>query len=128
MANGWTPHEFTSDVDKFRTEVAGISRFDGGDLPESGLDAIEAALELPFDDEAMRRIYLVSDATFHSSSASGAAAADIALRLEQERALLEVFSHPQFESDYRPLLGKSGSFHEVENFGKVLEEGRVLED
>ena len=121
-------HELTSDVDKFRTEVAGISRFDGGDLPESALDAIEAALELPFDDDAMRRFYLVSDATFHTSSTSGATAADIALRLEQERALMEVFSRPQFESDYQPLLGKSGRFHEVENFGKVLEEGRVLED
>jgi Mg-chelatase subunit ChlD len=121
-------NEFTSDVDEFRTEVAAISRYDGGDLPESALDAIEAALALPFDDQAMRRIYLVTDAAFHSPSASGATAADIAQRLEKQRALLEVFSRPQFERAYAPLLGKSGRFHEVENFGKVLEEGRVLED
>lgn len=121
-------HDFTSDVDEFRTQVAEISRFDGGDLPESALDAVEAALDLPFDGSAMHRIYLVTDATFHSPTASGATATDLARRLEVERVLLEVFSRPQFEPDYRVLLGDSGKFREVENFGKVLEEGRVLED
>lgn len=121
-------HDFTSDVEEFRTQVADISRFDGGDLPESALDAIEAALKLPFDEDAMHRIYLVTDATFHSPAASGATAVRIAEQLEEKRALLEVFSRPQFQSDYQAILGKSGRFHEVENFGKVLEEGRVLED
>lgn len=121
-------HEFTTDVAKFREQVAAISRYDGGDLPESALDALEVALNLPFEEHAMRRIYLVTDATFHSPAASGATTVDVASRLEKERVLLEVFSRPQFESDYHPLLGKSGRFHEVENFGKVLEEGRVLED
>ena len=121
-------HEFTSDVDKFRSEVADISRFDGGDLPESALDAIEAALNLPFDENAMRRIYLVTDAAFHSPSASGATADDIVQKLEDNRMLLEVFSRPPFASAYCPLIGKTGRFHEVENFGKMLEEGRILED
>ncbi len=121
-------HDFTADVDEFRAQVTEISRFDGGDLPESALDAIEAALDLPFDESAMRRIYLVTDAAFHSVTAAGASASTIARRLEEERVLLEVFSRPQFEDDYRVLLGDSGRFREVENFGKVLEEGRVLED
>jgi len=121
-------HEFTRDVGEFRTQVSAVSRYDGGDLPESALDAIEAALKLPFDDSAMRRFYLVTDATFHAPAASGASAADLAARLEEERVHLEVFSRPQFEQDYRVLLGASGKFFEVENFGKVLEEGRVLED
>ena len=121
-------HQFTSDVGEFRKQVAAVSRYDGGDLPESALDALEAALNLPFKEDAMRRIYLVTDATFHPSSSSGATAIDIASRLEEQRVLLEVFSRPQFESDYGLLIGKSGRFHEVENFGTVLEEGRVLED
>jgi hypothetical protein len=121
-------HDFTSDVDEFRTQVSEISRFDGGDLPESALDAIEAALTLPFDDSAMRRFYLVTDAAFHSPTASGATAADLARKLEEKRVFLEVFSRPQFDQDYQPLLGDSGKFREVENFGRVLEEGRVLED
>ncbi|MHB8898850.1 MAG: vWA domain-containing protein [Thermoguttaceae bacterium] len=120
--------DFTSDVDQFRSQVAAISRYDGGDLPESALDAIEAALKLPFDQSAMRRFYLVTDASFHEPAASGATAADIARALEQARVHLEVFSRPEFEKDYQVLLGKSGNFREVENFGKALEEGRVLED
>lgn len=120
--------QFTSDMGQFRTQVSAISRFDGGDLPESALDAMEAALKLPFGDSAMRRFYLVTDATYHSPSASGATAVDIADRLERERILLEVFSRPQFEADYGVVLGSSGKFREVENFGKVLAEGRVLED
>lgn len=121
-------HPFTSDVEEFRKQVAAISRYDGGDLPESALDALEVALDLPFKEDAMRRIYLVTDATFHSPAASGATPVDIGSRLEQQRVLLEVFSRPQFERDYRTLLGTAGRFHEVENFGTALEEGRVLED
>jgi hypothetical protein len=120
--------KFTDDVHDFRTQVAEIARFDGGDLPESALDAIEAALDLPFDDSAMRRFYLVTDAAFHAPTGSGASVGEIAARLEAERVRLDVFSRPQFEADYQPLTGSSGRFREVENFGKVLEEGRVLED
>ncbi len=121
-------HAFTDNVAEFRSQVEGVSRFDGGDLPESALDAIETALALPFDPEAMRRFYLVTDATSHSPAVSGVSAADLARRLEEQRVHLEVFSRPQFEQDYQALLGDSGRFREVENFGKVLEEGRVLED
>lgn len=121
-------HEFTGNVEIFRAQAASVARYDGGDLPESALDAIETALDLPFGESAMRRFYLVTDATYHSPSQSGATAAEVALRLKEKRVHLEVFSRPQFEEDYKVLLGDSGRFREVENFGKVLEEGRVLED
>ncbi len=121
-------HGFTTDIAAFRSQVAGISRFDGGDLPESALDALAAALELPFDDSAMRRVYLVTDAAFHCPTAAGADAVEIARSLEQHRVLLEVFCRPQYEADYQVLLGSSGRFREIENFGKLLEEGRILED
>jgi hypothetical protein len=39
-----------------------------------------------------------------------------------------VFSRAQFEEDYQTLIAEAGRFQEIENFGGVLTEGRVLED
>lgn len=121
-------HGFTSAIDEFQMWVEGLRRFDGGDLPESALDALEEALALPLDKKALRRFFLVTDADYHEPSRSGATAQQIADRLAQEGVLLYVFSRPEYEAMYRVLLGKLGRFQEVENFGRLLAEGRVLED
>jgi len=121
-------HDFTTDIEEFRSSVAGIERFDGGDLPESALDALEEALSLALEEEAIRRFYLVTDAPYHEPTRSGATAADVADRLERGRVVLYVFSRPEFEGDYRRLLSAPGRFQEIENFGPVFSEGRVLED
>jgi hypothetical protein len=119
---------FTADAQRFRSNVASVKRFDGGDLPESSLDALEAALDLPYAPGAVRRLYLVTDAVFHEPTSSGRTVAEIARRLEHDKVLLSVFSRPEFEKDYAPLLGPYGRFGEIEEFGRVLTEGRVLED
>jgi len=121
-------HEFTTNITQFQAWVEQLARFDGGDLPESALDALEEALSLPVDQEALRRFYLVTDAAFHEPSRSGATAQQIARRLEKAGVLLYVFSRLEYEDEYRVLLGKLGKFREVENFGRLLAEARVLED
>ena len=108
--------------------MGGVKRFDGGDLPESALDAIEVALSLPFDESAIRRFYLVTDAAFHEPGLSGARAPDIVARLEREQVLLNVFSRAEFRDAYGGLVGDCGKFQELQDFGKVLAEGRILED
>jgi len=115
-------------VGEFQGWVSGIERFDGGDLPESALDALEEALELPFHDGSIRRFYLVTDARYHDPTRSGLTADELAGQLEAGRVLLHVFSRSQYEADYRTLLGESGRFDEIESFGRMLSEGRVLED
>lgn len=119
---------FTSDVREFQTWAGRLKRFDGGDLPESALDALQAALELPLDPAAIRRFYLVTDAAYHQPSASGATAAELASRLVEQRVALYVFSRASLEEIYRVLVGSSGRFREIENFGQALSEGRILED
>jgi hypothetical protein len=121
-------HDFTDDVEQFQRWVSTIKRFDGGDVPESSLDAIELALSLPFHKNAIRRIILVTDAPFHEITASGAKVADISARLQQQHIFLEVFSRAVFQSNYADLVGDSGKFESLEDFGKVLAEGRILED
>jgi hypothetical protein len=127
--NPWLDkHEFTSDVGQFRGWVEHLKRFDGGDLPESALDALEEALALPLDPKAMRLFYLVTDAEYHEPTKSGHKLAEVVAQLGQARVQLHVFCRPEFEKAYRPLLVESGKFEEIENFGKVLSEGRILED
>jgi hypothetical protein len=120
-------HPFTSDAEEFRREVVSLQRFDGGDLPESALDALEEALDLPFDAGSIRRFYLVTDAQFHEPTSKGTRASAIAARLERSKVLLTVFSKEEFRREYEKL-GGSVHFQEIEGFGQALSEGRVLED
>jgi hypothetical protein len=119
---------FTDDVAVFRSGVEGLRRFDGGDLPESALDALLAALELPFDEQAMRRFFLVTDARFHAPAKSGESAAVVAQRLAERRVLLQVFTQPEIRGEYQPLVGSAGRVQTIADFGQVLSEGRILED
>ncbi len=119
---------FAADVGQFVGWVGRIGRFDGGDLPESALDALDRALKLPMEKKALRRFYLVTDAEYHEPSQSGATAEQLAARLEEQGVLLSVFSKPQFRAKYEKLTGESGKFREIEDFGEVLSRGRMLED
>ena len=121
-------HEFTDDAKEFQRWAAELRRFDGGDLPESALDALEEALRLPLDEGALHYFYLVTDAGFHAPTQSGETVETIAQRLGEKRVMLRVFSRAEYASQYAPLLGTAGRFDEIEEFGKVLSAGRILED
>lgn len=119
---------FTADVAVFRQGVESLRRFDGGDLPESSLDALLAALQLPFDEQAMRRFYLVTDARFHAPAKTGESAAAVAERLAEKRVWLQVFTQPEMRLEYQTLVGSAGRVQTIADFGQVLSEGRILED
>jgi hypothetical protein len=121
-------HDFTKDAVEFQTWVTNLPRFERSDVHQSALDALEEALSLPLDERAMHLFYLVSDASYHEPSRSGAKAADVAAKLEKAKVQLHVFSEAEYEADYRKVIVGGGKFQEMENFGKVLSEGRVLED
>ena len=118
-------HQFTADVAQFREYVGAVQRFDGGDLPESSLEAIAEALKLPLAEESMRRFYLVTDAAFHEATPT--AAAEIAKQLLNERVLLSVFTQAEFQDDYARITDPE-NIQSIEDFGQVLSDGRILED
>jgi len=119
---------FTSDVEQFLEAAGSVERFRSGNAAESALDALEEALSLTFDEHAIRRFYLVTDAGYHQRSRSGATAHDVMVRLEKQNVSLCVFSQPKFKADYAKLLGETGRFRDIRNFGKVLRQGRFLGD
>jgi len=118
--------DFTSDAEEFVAAVDDVKRFEGVDPPESALDALEAALELPLDDKAIRRFYLVTDAPYHQKTVSGLGPEEIASRLAEKNVLLVVFSRAEYKDQYAKVLGETGRFQEIETFGEVLSQGRVL--
>jgi Mg-chelatase subunit ChlD len=122
-------HPFTDDPVEFQRHVESLKRFDGGDLPESALDALEQAVDLPFNERSIRRVYLVTDALFHEKTTkTGARAVEIARRLEAKKMLLNIFSSEEFREAYSQLASAPERFQQIEGFGRVLSEGRLLED
>lgn len=123
--------EFTEDELSFQDAVENIARFQGGDLPESALDALEAAIVRigKNPEKHAVRFYLVTDQAFHpQTTESKLDAAALAQKLSESGVMLEVFARPRFKDDFLPLIGDCGHFREIENFGEVLMKGRFLED
>jgi hypothetical protein len=116
----------TNDDKKFHDAVVKLRRFEGGDIPDSALDALEKALELKFDGKSNRRFYLVTDAPYQEPTRSGATAETIAEELKKRRVMLRVFSILEFKASYEKLLGDTGRFMPLQTFGQVLGEARVL--
>ena len=124
--------DFTEDIGLFQTAVTHLKRFDGGDLPESSLDALIEAMrmiEKSSQNGTVRRFFLVTDESFHPKTADGRFdVPKVSALLREKGILLDVFCRPQYEKDYAQLLGEWGNFMEIENFGRVLAEGRILEN
>jgi hypothetical protein len=53
---------FTSDAGAFRKEVAKLVAKGGGDIPESSLEAVREASSQPFRKDAMKVLFLITDA------------------------------------------------------------------
>ena len=124
-----TSFDFTDSVSKFQENLGLLRRFDGGDLPESALDALELACNnFTFTDGSLRRFYLITDADYHPETQSGLDVEAVYKRIAEKNAYLEVFSRPDFSPSYNRLIRNSGKFQEIENFGAIFSEGRILED
>ncbi len=124
---GWLDERsFTKDYSRFHDSIKDLTRFDGGDLPDSALDALEESLKLKLDKNSARCFYLVTDAPYHEPTRSGKTAEQFAEELKKRRVLLRVFSKPEYEKDYAKLLGETGRFIPIRSFGQVLREGHIL--
>ncbi len=123
--------DFTENELFFQSDVENIARFEGGDLPESALDALELAVSKiqKSPEKHAVRFYLVTDQAFHpQTTVSKLDTAAVAKMLYENGVMLEVFARPPFRDDFLPLIGDCGHFREIENFGDVLTQGRFLED
>jgi molecular chaperone DnaK len=109
-------YPFTDSVSGFKKTVAGMTAFGGGDQPESALDAIAKALEMPGRDDVQRVVILITDAPAHDPGQNGLTLDALAGRLASERAALYVVSTVQFRrKQYQRLIesAANGQFFEM---------------
>ena len=65
-------YDFTNDLSTFVSNVNGIATTNGGDEPESGLEAImNGALTMNFDTDAEKRFIVITNASFHNFGETG---------------------------------------------------------
>lgn len=74
----FTKGSFTDDYDDFARQVDTVKADGGGDSPESSLDALDAAAQLPFRPNAQKVIILITDAAPKMPDYSGKNVLDIA--------------------------------------------------
>lgn len=70
-------HGFARAAEEFRSWVAGLDDHGGGDEPESAIDALCSALEMPFREDAVRIVTLITDASYHEPSETGRTMNDV---------------------------------------------------
>ena len=63
-------YDFTADVPLFQGWVAQQYAHGGGDIPENSLEALYAASQLQFRDEAMRIFIWITDANYHQNNSN----------------------------------------------------------
>ena len=114
-------YEFTDDVGVFVSNVNNISLTDGGDYPESGLEAImNGALTMNFDADAEKRFIVVSDASFKNfdetgdgNSAEYLVTGDVENALRDNAVTMDVVGEAgSCRSEWEPLAnGTGGKFY-----------------
>ncbi|HMM20028.1 MAG TPA: flagellin [Selenomonadales bacterium] len=106
---------FTSDPDVFKTQLDTVAATGGGDLSESGLEAIVdstlGALTYPFRESASKQFILVTDATVHDKDGDGLSSyslPEVASQLADAKVKTSIVSNSSSESQLRQLSSASG--------------------
>jgi Mg-chelatase subunit ChlD len=93
--------DFTSNVEVTKKSLKNIPRYKGGgNKGESSLEAIDKALELPFDEDAVKALILITDEPAHQKHLK---ASEMSGRLAEREFLVFVVSPP---IDYFKAMAK----------------------
>jgi hypothetical protein len=110
----------TGDLQLFQSEVDALPPTPGGDEPESSVDALEAALALPFRRGAVICFIHITDADTHRQQELAA----IRTRLESDGIVAFVVSRPQWRPVYEPLCVGGGEFFSIEQASFEIQQAR----
>jgi Mg-chelatase subunit ChlD len=99
----------TADVKAFEEHVAQLPLTNGGDAPESGIEALESALQLNFRPHARVCFVHITDADCHGPSKIQS----IARHLHDRSIITYVVSERRLKQRYQPLCVNGGTFHSI---------------
>lgn len=108
----------TSDVQLFQTRVATLKRTNGGDQPESSVEALRRALSLQFRSGAAVCFVHITDADCHHEQQL----IPLSRELRARSVATYVVSSKQFQKLYFPLYESTNGFYAIEgaDFGDIL--------
>jgi hypothetical protein len=109
----------TSEIQQFRGNVASVPRNDGGDPPESSVDALDKALTLEFRPGASVCFVLITDARTHREHELQR----IARTLQERKIVSFVVCRDEFRSIYETICLNGGVFKAIEeaDFATLLD-------
>lgn len=103
--------EPTDDARLFQKAVRDIPRTEGGDEPESSVDALERAMQLTFRQTCVKVLVLITDASCHRSEAIP----DLARNLRERGFRTHIVAPLTLRNLYDPLCAgaNNGKFHAI---------------
>lgn len=106
-------------AEEFRREVDSLPMYDGGDNPESSVDAIERALGVQYRGDALVCFIHITDAHTHRAQELER----LTGVLRERGIMMCVVSRTRFRSVYEPLCVNRGEFFAIEqaNFESILD-------
>lgn len=90
------------------------------------LKSLEMVARMPFEEGALRRVYLVTDSPANSGKYTPKEIAGVASVLKKFRIDLRVFSLGKNAAGYAELIGPDGRFTTIDKFDEAMEDPRVL--
>jgi hypothetical protein len=107
----FTLFEPTADIAQFQERVEGLQLLNGGDEPESSVEALREALGLHFRPGAQVCFVHITDASCHHAERLPAVAAE----LDRRHITTHVVSRREFSNLYGPLCVNGGQFHAIQD-------------
>lgn len=103
--------EPTADFAQFQGSVGQIPRTDGVDIPESGIEALQKALELTYRPGATVCFIHITDAPCHGEQRLSS----MGSQLQQRGIVTFVVSRKSLAEFYAPLCVNGGTFHSIDD-------------
>jgi Mg-chelatase subunit ChlD len=112
--------EPTDDLNEFQSNVSKLVLTNGGDPPESSVEAIEKALEMEFRPHTRVCFIHITDANCHHAERIP----ELAEALKEKSVLTYVISQQGLRRLYEPLCVNGGAFYGIRNtpFETILQE------
>jgi uncharacterized protein YfaP (DUF2135 family) len=101
----------TNDARLFQEKVRDVPRTEGGDLPESAVDALERGMQNQFRDPCVKVFVLITDAPCHRAEEIP----NLARRLRKQGIKTHVVARESQRELYQPLYQGNGAFHALDD-------------